>query len=125
MGASTLMRGPGIVLEAIVIVYVFCSVFALINIVNGVFVEGAIALANRDRETMIQKQKSEKASNEMHLVELLLAIDQNGDQQISFEEFCTSLENPAIRDYFAALQIEILDAKAFFSLLDSDGSGEV
>merc|ERR1719162_1518489 len=51
--ASQPMRGPGWLLEAIVIGYVFFMVFAVTNIVNGVFVDGAIELARRDRTTML------------------------------------------------------------------------
>ena len=52
--ASRLVRHPG---EFVIIGYVCLMMFAVLNIVNGVFVDGAIDLANRDRETMLQKQK--------------------------------------------------------------------
>jgi len=123
--ASQPMRGPGWVLEAIVIGYVFFMVFAVANIVNGVFVDGAIELAKRDRTTMMQKQRERDENKESHLVDLLTIMDSNGDNLITDEEFLESLEREEVRDYISALDVEINDAKEFFQLLDADGSGQV
>lgn len=123
--ASQPMRGPGWVLEAIVIGYVFFMIFAVANIVNGVFVDGAIELAKRDRTTMMQKQRERDENKESHLVDLLTIMDSDGDNLITDEEFLESLEKQEIRDYISALDVEINDAKEFFSLLDADGSGQV
>ncbi|CAK0848119.1 unnamed protein product [Prorocentrum cordatum] len=50
---------------------------------------------------------------------------QDGDQEITFEEFLQALENQEVRDYVSALEVEITDAKMFFQMLDRDGSGTV
>jgi hypothetical protein len=121
--ASVLMRGPGWALEAVVIVYIFFAIFAVANIVNGVFVDGAIELAKHDRLTIVAKQQAEDAANEKHLINLLMAIDQDEDGKINFEEFSTSLERDDVRDFIAALQLEITDAQGFFALLDENASG--
>jgi Ca2+-binding EF-hand superfamily protein len=100
-------------------------VFAVANIVNGVFVDGAIELAKRDRTTMMQKQRERDENKESHLVDLLTIMDSDGDNLITDEEFLESLEKQEIRDYISALDVEINDAKEFFQLLDADGSGQV
>jgi len=123
--ASQPMRGPGWVLEAIVIGFVFFMVFAVTNIVNGVFVDGAIELARRDRTTMLEKQREDEESNEKHLIHLLTLMDTDGDQTITFDEFAVSLESKEVVDYISALEVEISDAKVFFQMLDVDGSGKV
>jgi len=123
--ASQPLRGPGWMLEAIVISYVFFMVFAVHNIVNGIFVDGAIELSKRDRGAMMQKYLEEHADKERHAIELLTLMDQDGDQEITFEEFLQALENQEVRDYVSALEVEITDAKMFFQMLDRDGSGTV
>jgi Ca2+-binding EF-hand superfamily protein len=123
--ASQPMRGPGWLLEAIVIGFVFFMVFAVTNIVNGVFVDGAIELGRRDRTTMMEKQREEDADKETHLITLLTMMDADGDQMITFDEFSESLERQDVCDYISALEVEISDAKLFFQMLDKDGSGTV
>jgi len=121
--ASQPMRGPGWLLEAIVISFVFFMVFAVANIVNGVFVDGAIELSKRDRSVMMQKQKDEQASKELHVINLLTLMDRDGDQLITFDEFIESLEQQQVRDYISALDVDVTDAKVFFQMLDKDGNG--
>merc|ERR1711920_291403 len=120
-----LMRGTGWALEGVIIGFVFFTFFAVANIVNGVFVDSAIEYAKRDRMMLVEKRKAEDHAQENHLVNLLKAMDENGDNMITFDEFCHSLAKQDVRDYIAALQVEITDAKAFFSMLDFDGSGSV
>merc|ERR1740121_1553926 len=123
--ASEAMRGPGWLLEAVVIGYVFFMVFAVANIVNGVFVDGAIERSKRDRAIMLQKQKEDAEAKERHVINLLTLMDTDGDHEISFDEFKMSLENEEIRDYITALEVDVDDAKVFFNMLDRDGSGTV
>jgi voltage-gated sodium channel len=123
--ASHAMRDPGWLLEAVVISYVFFMVFAVANIVNGIFVDGAIESSKKDRSMMMQKQKDDHENKERHVVNLLTMMDQDGDQLISFQEFLESLEQEEVRDFLAALEVDVTDAKVFFEMLDRDGSGTV
>merc|ERR1712087_817780 len=123
--ASRSMRDSGWFLEGVVIGFVFFTSFAVLNIVNGVFVDGAIEHAKRDRMMLVQKRKAEDQAQETHLFNLLQVIDEDGDNMISYEEFCRSLERQDVRDFVSALQVDISDAKAFFALLDEDDSGSV
>lgn len=123
--ASRPMGNAGWVLEAVVIAYVFFMVFAVANIVNGVFVDGAIELSKRDRTMMMQKQKEDNENKERHVIDLLTLMDVDGDQLITFDEFLLSLEEQEVRDYMAALEVDISDVKMFFQMMDRDGSGSV
>lgn len=123
--ASYLMRGPGWAMEVIVVAFVFFTIFAVVNIVNGVFVDGAIQLAKQDRMLFVEKQRLEDRAKEAQLLHLLNAMDENHDNIITFQEFSDSLERQEIIDYFSALHVDIEDAKQFFPLLDLDGCGQV
>jgi Ca2+-binding EF-hand superfamily protein len=123
--ASKPMGSAGWIFEAVVISYVFFMVFAVANIVNGVFVDGAIELSKRDRTMMMQKQKEDNENKERHVIDLLTLMDTDGDQLITFDEFLLSLEEQEVRDYMAALEVDISDVKLFFQMMDRDGSGTV
>jgi voltage-gated sodium channel len=123
--ASEALRSPGWLFEAIVMCYVFFMIFAVHNIVNGVFVDGAIELSKRDRTALMQKYLEDHADKERHAIELMTLMDKDGDQLITFDEFMESLQEQEVRDYISALEVDVTDAKVFFQMLDRDGSGSV
>jgi len=122
---ASLLREAGWVYEAILICYTFFTIFAVINIVTGVFVDGAIEFAKRDRTMQIQKRAREMAYHEGNLLALLQAIDHDGDNLVSAADFKIALQRAEVREFISAMQVEISDAHAFFDLLDADSSGEV
>jgi len=111
--------------EVIFCAYMFFCLFAVINIVTGVFVDGAIELAKRDRTALLDKMFKDNETQQAHLLGLVQALDQDGDESITAEEFKRGLQKPEVRDFISAMQVEISDAEKFFAMLDEDGSGEV
>lgn len=111
--------------EVIFCAYMFFCLFAVINIVTGVFVDGAIELAKRDRTALLDKMFKDNETQQAHLLGLVQALDQDGDESITAEEFKKGLQKPEVRDFISAMQVEISDAEKFFAMLDEDGSGEV
>jgi len=111
--------------EVIFVAYMFFCLFAVINIVTGVFVDGAIELAKRDRTALLDKMFKDNETQQGHLMALVKALDQDGDESITADEFKQGLQKPEVRDFISAMQVEISDAEKFFAMLDEDGSGEV
>ncbi|CAK0798129.1 unnamed protein product [Prorocentrum cordatum] len=123
--ASNLMSGPGWVMQAVLVVFMFFTLFSVVNVVNGLFVDSAIELAKNDRMVAVQKQRLDDRAKETQLLDLLKIMDSNRDNIITFEEFEESLKREEIIDYFSALRVDIEDAKQFFVLLDLEGCGSV
>merc|ERR1719361_3397704 len=48
---------------------------------------------------------------------------QDRDGRLSWEEFVTQLEAPGIEKFFESMEIEPLEARGLFFLLDTDESG--
>jgi hypothetical protein len=108
-----------------VVFYIFINLFSVLNIVTGVFVDGAIELAKRDRNMMIEKQMVNRDANRKHLVALLSAVDKDGDGIISRDEFFSALQEDNVQDFMDALGIDPDNAAEVFMLLDSDNDGVV
>lgn len=120
-----LIANAGYFYASMVVCFVFINLFSVLNIVTGIFVDGAIELGKRDRSNMIQKQTKEREANRRHLVALLKEVDTDGDGVISKGEFFTSLEHGTVQDFMDALGIDPDNAAEVFLLLDRDGNGFV
>ena len=56
------------------------------NSSKGVFVDGAIQLANEDRSVMMKKEAYARENSATHLMDLLEQIDEDGSGTISKDE---------------------------------------
>lgn len=98
------------------VVVVFCfylafCVFALMNVVTGEFVEKAMQTAQDHKDMYLANRISEIFFNE-------------GDQ-ITWEVFARKMDNPDMREYFKAINVDPSEAFGLFKLLDADGSGDI
>merc|ERR1719401_2250698 len=84
---ANIIAYAGFAYGGLVALYVFINLFSVLNIVTGVFVDGAIELAKRDRSMMVDKQQKIREASVQHLVMLLTEIDADGDGHITREEF--------------------------------------
>lgn len=85
----------------------------MLNLVTGVFVEGAQRYVIEDRDADLVK----------HAKQIFHMLDDTEDNEISWSEFCRHLEEPAMSDYLEVLGLNRTDAKDLFLLFDADRSG--
>lgn len=105
--------------------YIFFTLFSVLNIVTGVFVDGAIQLANEDRSLLIKKETCARVAQASHLMDLLAEMDTDESGTITLSEFEASMRDPKIEQFMAALQVDHTQAQELFNLLDTDGSGSI
>eukprot|EP00927_Polykrikos_kofoidii_P042163 TRINITY_DN3601_c0_g1_i2.p1 TRINITY_DN3601_c0_g1~~TRINITY_DN3601_c0_g1_i2.p1 ORF type:complete len:723 (-),score=112.52 TRINITY_DN3601_c0_g1_i2:120-2288(-) len=95
--------------------YIAFTVFALLNVVTGVFVENAMDSAETDkRESTITK-----------ICDLFKRTDNDGSGEVTWEEFQTTLQSEDMQDYFKSIDVDISEAKGLYELLDADSSGSI
>jgi len=122
---SSLISNAGAWYSAVVALFVCVTLFSVLNIVTGVFVDGAIELSKRDRNILIEKQNNNREATRTHLVSLLSQLDQNGDGTISRDEFFVAITQYEVQEFMDALGIDPDNAAEVFLLLDEDGDGYV
>jgi hypothetical protein len=105
--------------------YIFFTMFAVLNIVTGVFVDNALQATKGQREFLVEQQRVQKEKTLQEMRELFKDMDQDGSGSISASEIKECMNDPKMGGYFHMLEIEIDDSERLFSLLDDDGSGEV
>jgi hypothetical protein len=102
--------------HALLFCFFICfSVFALLNVLTGVFVENSVAKAKQDKEELISYQA--------HKIFRHLDIDSSGT--LTWEEFEEQLDHPYMKQYFETIQIDIAEAHDLFKLLDTSNDGDI
>jgi len=101
------------------------TLFALLNIITGIFVEGAIQRAQNDKEAKIQDELEEETSKIQKLEEAFAEFDAEGTGFIELSAFETILSDPRVKAYFRSMGLHVSQAYHLFRLLDLDCSGTV
>jgi len=103
--------------------YVFFTFFSVLNIVTGVFVDGAIQRGNSDRATMIEHTMMVQRKYASSLRQLLEEIDQDGSGVISHQEWVEAQKNENLIACMSALGVGGSSVDVLWEILDSDGDG--
>jgi len=117
-GISTIW---GLLFEA----YIAFCMFAVLNVMTGVFCQSAMESAEKDHELILQNVVQEKAKYFRAVRRLFAQLDKNADGGITHQEFEAAINDPSLRAVFDALEINAADAWALFQQLDSDGNNHV
>eukprot|EP00746_Dinoflagellata_sp_MGD_P067347 gnl/MRDRNA2_/MRDRNA2_27797_c0_seq2.p1 gnl/MRDRNA2_/MRDRNA2_27797_c0~~gnl/MRDRNA2_/MRDRNA2_27797_c0_seq2.p1 ORF type:complete len:614 (+),score=110.13 gnl/MRDRNA2_/MRDRNA2_27797_c0_seq2:82-1923(+) len=99
--------------------------FAVLNIVTGVFVEGAIGKAQSEKDEKIRHIMEEETHNMQELEQVFNEIDADSSGHIDLEELETLLKDPRVKAYFKTIGLHVAEAHALFRLLDLDDSNTV
>jgi len=103
--------------------FIFFTFFSVLNIVTGVFVDGAIQQANDDRSLRLMQQEKEHKEYVQALMDLLFDIDADGSGYITREEWDGEVSNWNVQANMLLLGVNGDDADRLFNLLDTGGDG--
>jgi hypothetical protein len=103
--------------------YISFSLFAVVNIVTGIFVETAIGSGHQDRDAVIQENMAQKRAYVESINDVFHELDLDNNGQLGLQEMETAIEDVNMVSYFHALGLEIHDVRTLFVLLDRDQTG--
>jgi len=107
------------------IFYISFSIFALMNVITGVFVDTALERSQTERDILVEKELAMKQACITNLKELFHEADTDQSGVIDFQEFSKVLENDRVRSYMHALNIDTSNLVDLFRQLDVDNSGTI
>jgi len=110
---------------AVLLSYICCTSIAVVNIVTGVFVESAMQSSQKDKESLIEEELTNKQCYVESMQQIFMAMDKDGNGGIGLEEFETAIVDPRMVAYFNALGLDITDVETLFTLLDRDSTGTI
>ncbi|CAK9095416.1 unnamed protein product [Durusdinium trenchii] len=95
--------------------------FAVIGVINGVFMQETFKVAGSDDKIMMRQRERERKLHTKKMKVLFEHADESGDGILDMEEFIQVLENPSVRTWLAAQDLSINSDEAsanLFRLLD-------
>lgn len=108
---------------AIFLILARCSAgFALLNVMNSVFISQTLKNAGDDEQFLIKQQAMEMNQMTAKLEQVFRLADASNDGLVSLEEFKGMLEDTRMRLWLKQLQLEHADLMELFELID-DGDG--
>eukprot|EP00929_Paragymnodinium_shiwhaense_P053083 TRINITY_DN26576_c0_g1_i1.p1 TRINITY_DN26576_c0_g1~~TRINITY_DN26576_c0_g1_i1.p1 ORF type:complete len:677 (+),score=197.35 TRINITY_DN26576_c0_g1_i1:155-2185(+) len=115
----------GVEYQLVFLLYIAFTIFAVLNVVTGVFCNSAIESAQQDNDEVVQAHKAERNNYVKALKSLFERLDEDHSGTINVEEFSRYLANEEMQAYFSHLEIQVNDAFSFFQMIDVDHSHDV
>lgn len=98
--------------------------FAVLNVVNSVFVQQTMKTASSDEELAFKQKEKDAQMYTRKVKRLFQTIDDSGDGAINFQEFSKLVQSPKLKFWMAQLELEYHDLLSLFEFLDN-GDGEI
>lgn len=98
--------------------------FAVLNVVNAVFVQSTMQVAQQDHDHQIAVQQKAAESMAARLHHIFTELDSSGDGSLSWDEFSVIVTDPRMKAMVASIEVDTHDLELLFSVLD-DGKGEI
>jgi len=98
--------------------YIAFSVFAVLNVMTGVFCQSAIKGAERDQEMVVQSLIMDKHQLKTSLGKLFQKMDDDQSGKLTLAQFEKHFQDEEVRVLFEALEIGATDAWSLFLSLD-------
>lgn len=98
--------------------------FAIVAVINGVFMHETFNVANSDPALMVIKEKRKKEVHLATMERLFSAADRQGRGALSFSDFRALLADPFVQDWLSSYELSTGDVEKLFYMMD-DGDGKL
>jgi len=108
----------------VILIYRLIVGFAVVKVITGVFLHETFKVASSNDDIMIIQRERVTQQHASKMNRLFHQADTNGDGVISKEEFMDLLTDRRVKQWLAAMELQIADGEVLFELL-SNGDGEI
>jgi len=95
------------------------------NTLTSLFVESAMAAADKDQAAVVQAELEQKDKYIAKLQGWYDTLDSDGDGFVSLEEFMAQADRAEMIEFCVEMEISIMDVQQFFMVLSSNGRRSV
>lgn len=105
------------------VVFVAVVVVGILNILTAIFVDSSKSIADVDRDFVIQQQMMQTNSSVNALRKIFEEADEGNTGQISWNQFESHLLKEEVIAYLGFMELEVIEARGLFQLLDVEEVG--
>eukprot|EP00913_Durusdinium_trenchii_P007244 g6808.t1 len=98
--------------------------FAVLNVVNAVFVQQTMKTASSDEDLAFKQKQKDAAVYTKKVKKLFQTMDASGDGAINLQEFAKLVKSPKLKFWMSQLELEYHDLLSLFEFLDN-GDGQI
>jgi voltage-gated sodium channel len=106
-------------------IYVAFTVFAILNIVTGIFVNGAMQSAHEDQDVSIAEAMNNEGAFAQEALRVFQEADANKTGYITLQDLEEHMKDSRVRAYLHHLGLDFTEARGLFQLLDIGDTGRV
>jgi len=106
------------------LLYRCCLGYAVLNVISAVFIQQTLRVAQNDKDVMIMQRKRAQEDYARKLRSLFSHVDSSGDGFVSWDEFHSLMDDPHLKTWMSALELNPHDLEGLFGLIDT-GSGQI
>jgi len=110
---------------SIFLFYTCFSIFAVGNIITGIFVDSAMHSSKNDQDSVVDEEMQKLEEYVSSIYKVFMDLDQDASGTIAVTEFEQLVKSDEMAAYFNALGLEITDVKSLFALMDRDRTGAI
>lgn len=99
--------------------------FSVLAVMNGVFMQETFKVATSNDEIMILTRERAIKLHTDKMQALFEHLDDNADGSVSLDEFQACIDDPAVRKWLSAMELEVRDVDSVFRLLDTEGTHRI
>lgn len=106
--------------------YVFFAIFmifAVLNIISGMFIERAFKAVKDDRDFWILEEANHQQKYVDRVKGLFYEMDKDTSGSVSWEEFKHAVTNPHVEAYLSFIDLDTVHLQDIFNLIDNNGDG--
>ena len=94
--------------------------FAVIGIINGVFIQQTLKTAAEDDFIMMHQRESAARTHRRKMERLFQAGDESGDGYLCKDEWLNLTQNPEVKMWLSSMGLDAGDGEALFDFIDVD-----
>jgi hypothetical protein len=99
--------------------------FAVVGIINGVFMQETFKVAAMDDVNMVRQKTRQVDQHKSKMFKLFKEADKSGDGLVDYDEFQDVMGDPGIQIWLASMDMEAEDVGELFQLIDHNNDARL
>lgn len=102
------------------LVYIAFLTFAVLNVLTGIFVDAAMSVAEKDRDTVVHHELVLAQSYIEGMRNVLQSLDETGSGSVAWDDFVKHIEDQGVRSFLGVLDLDHHDMNLLFRMVGDE-----